>query len=160
MPSSFARFLTTFLLPFTLTSGLGAEEINEAYSLTPAMINRIERERYLPSRPDATRQNRNGWKKAWIASWAAFAAVNVVDVHSSRGKTELNPFLQSSTGQFSVGRATVIKAAAGGAFFAFQRWIIRRHPDSNQYKTFTIANSGASAALGAVAAHNYQVDKR
>lgn len=145
---------------FTFASGLSAGEVSEVYSLTPAMIKTIERERYLPSRHDARRQNRKRWKKAWIASWAAFAAVNVVDVYSSRGKTELNPLLRNSTDQFSVGRATVIKAAVGGAFFAFQRWIIRRHPDSNHYKTFAIANSGASAAMGAVAVHNYRVEKQ
>ena len=43
-------------------------------------------------------RNKRKWKKTWIASWIAFAAVNMLDTHSSVGRPELNPLLLARTG--------------------------------------------------------------
>jgi len=99
------------------------------------------------------------WEKAWIASWAAFVAVNLLDAHSSGGRRELNPLLRGSDGTFSARKALLIKSAFGGGFFAAQWWLARKNPETNHYKAFAIATAGAAAGLGVVAARNYGVRK-
>lgn len=108
--------------------------------------------------PPAVPNKRYG-KGVWIATWAAFAAVNVLDAHSSSGRYEANPLLRGSSGVFSGRRALVVKAAAGGGFFALQCWLARKNPGENHYKTFAVATGAATAALGAVAVRNYGVAK-
>jgi hypothetical protein len=105
-------------------------------------------------RPD---RNKRYWKGVWIATWAAFVAVNILDAHSSAGRLEANPLLRDSNGVFSGRKAVVVKSAAGGGFFALQAWLARRNPGENHYKTFTIATGAVTAGLGAVAVRNYGV---
>jgi len=102
--------------------------------------------------------SRRKWKKAWIASWIAFAAVNILDVQSSAGKREANPLFRDSRGNFNAGKAALLKAAIGGGFFGLQYWLAKKNPDKNYYKTFTYATAGAAGALAAVAIHNYGVE--
>lgn len=97
------------------------------------------------------------WKKAWIASWIAFAAVNALDAHSSQGRREANPFLTGSDGRFSNRKALLLKSALGGGFFAWQAWTAKKHPDVNYYKTFTLTNTAVTGGLGAIAARNYNL---
>jgi hypothetical protein len=108
------------------------------------------------SRPDSSRRY---WKGVWIATWAAFVAVNVLDAHSSSGRLEGNPLLRDSRGIFSGRRAVMVKSAAGGGFFALQGWLAHKHPGENHYKSFALATGAATAALGAVAVRNYGVEK-
>ncbi len=97
------------------------------------------------------------WKKAWIASWVAFAVVNALDAHSSQGRREANPLLRGNNGQFSNGKAALIKGALGGGFFAWQVWTARKHPEVNYYKTFTLSNTAVTGGLGLIAARNYSL---
>jgi hypothetical protein len=110
---------------------------------------------WTPSpRPD---RNKRYWKGVWIATWAAFVAVNILDTHSSAGRREANPLLRDSNGVFNGRKAVVVKSAAGGGFFALQAWLARRNPGENHYKTFAIATGAVTAGLGAVAVRNYGV---
>ena len=106
-----------------------------------------------------TAPNRRYWKGVWIATWAAFVAVNVLDAHSSSGRYEANPLLRDDAGVFSGRRALVVKSAAGGGFFALQCWLAHKNPGENHYKAFAAATGAAAAALGAVTVRNYGVGK-
>jgi hypothetical protein len=103
--------------------------------------------------------NKRYWKGVWIATWAAFVAVNVLDAHSSSGRYEANPLLRGNSGVFSPRRAVVVKSAAGGGFFALQCWLARKNPGENHYKTFAVATAAATGALAAVSVRNYGVAK-
>lgn len=107
---------------------------------------------------DREQRNKRKWKKAWIATWVAFAAVNVLDAHSSAGRPELNPLLRGKDGKFSVGRAALIKAAIGGGFFGLQWWMTKTNPETNYFKSFTIATGAAAGGLGAIAVRNYRLE--
>jgi hypothetical protein len=103
--------------------------------------------------------NKRYWKGVWIATWAAFVAVNVLDAHSSSGRYEANPLLRGNSGVFSPRRAVAVKSAGGGGFFALQCWLARKNPGENHYKTFAVATGAATGALAAVAVRNYGVTK-
>jgi hypothetical protein len=105
-------------------------------------------------RPDPQRRY---WKGIWIATWAAFVAVNILDAHSSAGRREANPLLRDADGVFSGRKAIVVKSAAGGGFLALQSWLAHKNPGENHYKTFAIATGAVTAGLGVVAARNYGV---
>jgi hypothetical protein len=100
---------------------------------------------------------RRYWKGVWIATWAAFVAVNILDAHSSAGRREANPLLRDADGVFSSRKAILVKSAAGGGFFALQSWLARKNPHENHYKTFAIATGAITAGLGVVAVRNYGV---
>src|SRR6185503_3794626 len=91
----------------------------------------------------------------WLVSSAALVAVNLLDVHSSRGLGEGNPLLRDSAGRFATSRAVVLKGAITGGFLAFQYGLMRAHPEKNYYRVFTVANAVATGSLGAVVVHNY-----
>ncbi len=131
-----------------------------AYVVTPALRQALEQPRYFnPVDPESDELlSRKRWRRGWIASWAAFAVVNVLDTHSSAGKGELNPLLRAPDGRFSTQRAGIFKAGLGGGLMAFQGWMIKTHPERNMYKPFTVANFGVTGAMGAVAARNYTID--
>ena len=100
---------------------------------------------------------RRYWKGVWIATWAAFVAVNILDAHSSAGRREANPLLRNADGVFSSRKAILVKSAAGGGFLALQSWLAHKNPGENHYKTFAIATGAVTAGLGVAAAHNYGV---
>jgi len=97
------------------------------------------------------------WKKRWIASWLAVAAVNALDVHSSLGHREVNPLLRNRDGRFSAGKGLALKGAIFGGFFAAQYAITRANPEGNSFKAFTITNGVIAGGLGGVVAHNYSL---
>ncbi len=94
-------------------------------------------------------------KKGWIASIAALAAVNVLDIYSSRGRLEANPLLRGASGRFDTRRALMVKGGATGGFVLFQVALVRRRPGRNYYPLLTLANTVSAGALGAVAVRNY-----
>ena len=100
---------------------------------------------------------RGRWKRRWIGSWIALAAVNAVDVSSSVGRTEANPLYRNSTGRFDVGKAILIKSAIGAAIFTTQWLTSRSQIKKNLYKPFTIVNTAGAGALAGAAAHNYSL---
>ncbi len=105
----------------------------------------------------AQASGRARWKKRWVVSWLAVAAVNALDMHSSMGHREVNPLLRNREGRFSVGKGLALKGAIFGGFFAAQYAITRANPESNSYRPFTITNGVIAGALGGVAAHNYSL---
>lgn len=105
----------------------------------------------------ASRPARGKWKKRWIGSWLAVAAVSALDIHSSQGHGEANPLFRTSSGQFAGGKATLIKSAIGGGLFVSQLLIIRARPGNDCYKPFTVVNTVTAAALGGVVVRNYSL---
>ncbi len=143
-----------------LTGGvaqLAAEPPANAFDRDSRSWRRSEGSRYLAVRPTEPKKSAKRWKKAWIVSWLAFAAVNVVDAHSSQGRLELNPLLRNSQGTFSTRKAVLIKGGIGGAFFGMQWWLARKSPSGLAYKAFTIANGAMTVGLTTSAVHNYGV---
>ena len=140
-----------------MTPARAADPFREA---VPAAAYSRTETRYISTRSERPRpDSKRRWKKAWIASWVAFAAVNLLDAHSSVGRRELNPLLRNSDGAFSTRKAALLKSAVGGGFFAVQWWIARKNPHTNHYKAFAIATGSAATGLGVVAARNYGVRK-
>ncbi len=135
------------------------EPLAETFGLESEPLYTSSNLRYESPRATDYPRKQKRWKKAWIASWIAFAAVNFLDAHSSAGKRELNPLLSNSEGRFSARKAAMIKSAVGGGFFAVQWWMARKNRDADYCRTFTIANSAMTAGLGTVAVHNYGVPK-
>ena len=157
--SAFAMILS-LTAAAAVTPARAADPFREAAETRPAVVYSPAETRYistLPERP--TKDSKHRWKKAWIASWVVFAAVNLLDAHSSAGRRELNPLLRNSNGTFSSGKAALIKSAVGGGFFAVQWWIARTNPHTNHYKAFAIATGAAATGLGVVSARNYGVSK-
>ena len=165
----------TRLLPVAIIlAGFGVpcaaeQPVEEAYARfrpvdlnvpSPKHFAEISTSRYFQAESPVTRyeRGRRRWKKAWIASWVAYAAVNLIDAHSSQGHAEANPLLRGSNGSFSGGKAAAVKGALGAGFFLWQHRMIRKNPERNYHKTFTFATAGAAGAMGAVAAHNYTLD--
>lgn len=146
------RFLLTAILLFPAMA-FSQERVDLRAEVTPYMQKAADRQLYT-LRTDVDLASRKRWKRAWIASWAAYAAANILDAKSSAGKMEANPFLQNSDGTFNSGRATGLKAGAGGALLGMQLWMIHKKPEKNLYKGFTIVNSAAAGGLGAVAVSN------
>jgi hypothetical protein len=103
------------------------------------------------------RDGRTKWKKRWIATWLAVAVLNSLDIQSSRGHGEANPWLRNSSGRFSAGKAILLKSAIGGGLFATEWWIVRRNPRKDYYKPFTVLNTVAAGGLAGVVVHNYSL---
>ena len=129
------------------------ERVDLRTAVTPYMQKTADRQLYT-LRMDVDAVSRKRWKRAWIVSWAAYAAANVLDAKSSAGKMEANPFLQNADGTFNSGRAAGLKAGAGGALLGLQLWMIHKQPEKNLYRGFTIVNGAAAGGLGAVAISN------
>ena len=150
----------------TTPARLAAEERFSApgggYVVSPALQSVLEQPRYFNAADpqDALILNRRRWRHRWIATWAAFAVVNALDLHSSAGKRELNPMLRNSDGTFSTSKGLAFKGALGGGLFAVQSLVIHANPEKNYYKPFTFANGAVTGAMGAVVHHNYGVAGR
>jgi hypothetical protein len=146
------RFLLTAILLLPALA-FSQERVELRTEVTPFMQKAADRQLYT-LRSEVNVAGRKRWKRAWIASWAAYAAASVLDAKSSVGKMEGNPFLQNADGTFNSGRAAGIKAGAGGALLGMQLWMIHKKPEKNLYKGFTVVNSAAAGGLGAVAILN------
>lgn len=100
------------------------------------------------------------WSKAWLASVGAVAAVNFLDIHSSRGHREANPLFRDRQGRFATGKAIAIKSAIAGGLVGTQWLWMKTHPEKQYYQPFTLINTVAAGGLGAVAGHNYSLPAR
>ena len=148
------KFLATFCLTLALGAVARAEQPADYRTvITPAVKRAMDRQLYMAATGQKI-ESRKRWKRAWIASWAAFAVANVLDARSSAGKLEANPLLRGSDGTFATGRATAIKAGAGVGLFAYQAWAISKSPEKNLYKGFTLVNSATAGGLTAIAVRN------
>ncbi len=97
---------------------------------------------------------RHGYKK-WIISALALTAANMLDVRSSAGAQEANPFLRNSQGGFSMGRAFAFKSVASGGLLAFETYLIRKKPEYTN--TSTVLNFVSAGALAGVSIRNSRV---
>ena len=98
-------------------------------------------------------------KTMWKASLASLAVANVMDVHSSWGKHELNPVLAGPNAQFG-GKGALIKLGLQGSLMGLEYLITRGHPSKKVYRVLSVVNFGAAGATAAVAAHNYTIPGR
>ena len=97
-------------------------------------------------------------RNLWRTSMTALAVANALDIHSSWGKHELNSTLSGPTGNFGR-QGALIKLGFQGGLMGLEYLITRGHPSGKLYRKLAIINFGASAAIGAVAAHNYTVPR-
>lgn len=88
-------------------------------------------------------------RKLWLASIAALAVGNTLDVHSSWGKREMNPLLAGPGGTFGV-RGAGLKAGIGVGVVLAERLIFKR-----DRRPAAAVNFALAGALGAVAKYNY-----
>lgn len=146
------RFLLTAILLLP-SLAFGQQRVDLRTEITPYMQKAADRQLYT-LRTDVDVASRKRWKRVWIASWAAYAVANILDAKSSAGKMEANPLLQNADGTFNSGRATGLKAGAGAGLLGMQLWMIRKNPEKNLYKSFSIVNSAVAGGLGAVAVSN------
>ena len=90
-------------------------------------------------------------QRNWNFSVAFFVGAQAMDTMSSRGAIETNPLL--GRGQFGA-RQTLIKAGITGGVILAERMIMRRHPETQRYWTWT--NYATGAAITSVAARNWR----
>ena len=96
--------------------------------------------------------------KLWMASVTALAVANVLDVHSSWGKHELNATLAGPSGNFGT-QGALLKLGLQGGLIGVEYLISRGHPSKKLYRALTIINFGAAGVMGGVAAHNYTIPR-
>jgi hypothetical protein len=92
--------------------------------------------------------------KLWRVSAAVLGAVTIADMHSSVGRIEANPLLQSSNGRFS-NRGIALKGLVVGGALGAQWLLIRKNPSAAPYAAGI--NFAAAALTGAAVAHNHMV---
>lgn len=95
-------------------------------------------------------------RNLWRLSLATLAVSNGLDIQSSWGKHELNSTLASPSGEFGA-QGALIKLGFQGGLVGIEFLLTHHHPSARLYRTLAIINFGASAAIGAVVAHNYTV---
>ena len=95
--------------------------------------------------------------KIYWTSVATVTASQVLDIHSSVGKYELNPIAQSANGTFDTRKGILIKSAFLVTVFTVQWAILRKRPDWKD--ELSIFNFGVSAVTFPVVIHNYHVPR-
>jgi len=103
-------------------------------------------------------------RRLWQLSVVTLSAANVLDVHSSLGKHELNSTLAGPSGRFGT-RGALIKGGLQGGLLGFEYLMIRRYSHGLQdissrsklYRTLSILNFAAAGVISGVAAHNYTI---
>jgi hypothetical protein len=96
--------------------------------------------------------------KLWKASLTTLAVANVLDIHSSWGKHEINSVLSGPSGTFG-GRGALTKVGLQGGLMGLELWLTRGRAPRKVYRVLTVVNFGASAVIAGVAAHNYTVPR-
>ena len=87
----------------------------------------------------------------WTFSVAFFTGAQVLDTLSSRGAIEQNPVL--GRGQFGA-RQMAIKAGIGSGVILAERLIMRKHPETRRFWTWT--NYATGTAIAAIAVRNWK----
>jgi len=95
---------------------------------------------------------KRNWHKQWIISVLALTAANVLDMRSSAGQMEANPFLRNGQGQFNMGRAFALKSVAAGSVVGLQAFLIRKRPE--MAKPGAVMNFAIAGALAGVSVRN------
>jgi hypothetical protein len=86
------------------------------------------------------------------------AVANLMDIHSSWGKHELNSTLAGPAGNFGK-EGALVKLGLQGGLMGLEYLITRGHPNKKLYRVLTVINFGASATIGATAIHNYTIPR-
>lgn len=92
-------------------------------------------------------------KRFWI-SVGVLGAATFADAYSSRGRVERNPFLQSSSGHFSVGRALVVKSGAAAGLLALELWMMNRNPGAESERFSSYTNFVSAGIFAGTAVYN------
>jgi hypothetical protein len=95
-------------------------------------------------------------KALWRWSLTSLAAANVLDVHSSWGKAELNPTLAGPNGTFGL-HGALLKCSFQGGLMGLEYLITRAHPSPKIFRALSVLNFAASAGTAGVAIHNYTI---
>ena len=103
-------------------------------------------------------------KRLWQISVVTLSVANVLDVHSSLGKRELNATLAGPSRTLGA-RGIALKSGLRGGLLGIEYLLIRRQWNNSPqdrrrrklYRTLAIINFASSAVLTGVAAHNYTV---
>lgn len=105
-------------------------------------------------------------RKLWQISLITLSVANVLDVHSSLGKRELNPALAGPAG--TIGRQGILlKTAFQGGLMGVEYLLTRSHasgsltprPRSKLYRALAIINFADTGVIAGIAAHNYTVPR-
>jgi hypothetical protein len=109
---------------------------------------------------DSNERHHQRSRVLWLVSIPVFVAANILDAQSSWGKREVNPFLQSQTGQFD-GRSAAIKFGGSAAIilgeYSLSRWF--KGTPKRQHELYVgsaWANFLGAGALTGAAIHNYR----
>ncbi len=89
-------------------------------------------------------------KTVWEVSMAAMVGASAFDAFSSMGKSESNPLLRSSDGNFGA-KGIAIKAGLAGASL-FPQYLLRNRKDLR--KVFTVVNFIDAGIFTGVGVHN------
>ena len=98
-------------------------------------------------------ENRAAYR-GWQRSMIPVVVSQVLDVSSSYGMRELNPFLADSSGRFGA-RAAGIKIGASTGLLAMEYLIVRRHPGAA--RVFSKLNWAGAIVTSSFAVHNYSI---
>src|SRR5438876_11285647 len=82
-------------------------------------------------------------KAIWRVSVASLAVANLMDVHSSWGKHELNPALAAGPSATFGAQGALIKLGLQGALLGIEYLVTKGHPTRTLYKALSIVNFGA-----------------
>jgi hypothetical protein len=97
-------------------------------------------------------------KVLWRASLTSLAVANVMDVHSSWGKYELNPLLSGTNRTFGRDGA-LLKMAFQGGLMGVEYLVTRGHASGRLYRALAFINFGAAGVIGSTAIHNYSMPR-
>lgn len=108
-------------------------------------------------RPNISQQfERPTHQTLYVSSVASLVGANALDLASSWGRPELNPFLTpgSNGGRFGWQSAT-IKLGLTATTLLFQRHVLRRRPELR--RPFAVSNFIAAGAMSGIAVRNYAI---
>jgi hypothetical protein len=109
--------------------------------------------------PAATRDSRYvAARRLWQISLAGVAAANVLDVHSSWSKHELNGALAGADGSFGA-RGAALKLSMQAGMLGVERLLLGHRPTGRGYRAAAIANFVVASVIGGVAARNYGIPR-
>ncbi len=144
--------MRTYLLLFTMSASAALHAGEPLTGPEPSFL-------VAPAPPIAEPNPAPAGRNLWRTSVVALTAANVMDVHSSWGKHELNSTLAGSAGTFGR-QSALIKLGFQGGLVGLEYLITRGHPTGKLYRKLAFINFGATAAISAVAAHNYTISRR
>jgi hypothetical protein len=99
-----------------------------------------------------------GSVRLWKVSLAAVTVANIVDIHSSWGKRELNNALATEKGTFGL-QSAAFKLAIQGGMVGVQYFAFRGRPNRYLNRFMTIMNFSAASVTTGTAIRNYGIPR-